>query len=46
MRDKELNMNALTLNKYWRKFKVNYFKNPHYAYTEPLAAIKNRNLEL
>ncbi len=38
MRGKMLNLNDLTINIIRYRLKVKCFKNPHYAYTEPLAA--------
>lgn len=37
-----LNMNDLTINFIRCKLKVNCLENPHYAYTEPLAASRTQ----
>jgi len=39
MRGIVLNMNDLTINTLRCKLKIKFSKNPHYAYTEPLAFI-------
>ena len=45
MRGKVLNMNDITINKQFGKLKVEYFKNPHYAYTKPLGGIMNEETD-